>query len=476
MQLRRSVSAVVVFAVLVTSAACGARLSDEERALAISAGAPTGQSTDGSAVADDGGTVTDGAVTDGSAADGGTATGGDTTGGATTGGDGGGTTGGTAGGTTGAPAACTPGSATGIGVTATEIKVGNVSQISGLVPGFGQTGVNGVKAYFNMVNSAGGVCGRKLTLVTADDRFQSANNRAETEKLAGQVIAFVGSTTVVDDGGAPVIDAKGVADISLTTTAPRTAAKNNFSPNPIDPSPGAGNGAVGILSYFKRTFGVSKAAIFYQDVATGVNQSKNYEIDFRKAGIPVVAKYPVAPTATNFRSQATDMKEKGVDIVITVAEVGAISNLARAFKDVGYLPKVPFYGAQTYGRKFLQQAGDAANGTRIGLIFSVPEDGGAAIREFATWYQRTAPGADPDFFAILSWVAADLFVDALRAAGPDPSQAKILAHMRTVTSYTGDGLVGGINPAGKAQPKCFHVLEVKGGKWVKSFPAKGFQC
>lgn len=467
MQLRRSVSALAALAVLAAgSAACGSRLSDEERALAVSTGQASTGRTSGVAAPAGGeevatvatvAPVDPGAVTGGEAATG---------------------TPGEAAGPAGpaAAAACAPGAATSTGVTATEIKVGNVSQISGLVPGFGKTGVNGVKAYFNMVNNQGGVCGRKLTLVEADDRFQSANNRAETEKLSGQVIAFVGSTSVVDDGGAPVIEAKGVADISLTTTAPRTAAKNNFSPNPIDPTPGAGNGAAKILTYFKSTYGVAKAAIFYQDVATGVNQSKNYEIDFQKAGIPVVAKYPVAPTATNFRSQATDMQEKGVDIVITVAEVGAISNLARAFADIGYAPKVPFYGAQTYGKKFLQQAGPAAEGTKIGLIFAVPEDGSPAIQQFKTWYERTAPGADPDFFAILSWVAADLFVNALRAAGPDPTQASILEQMRTVTQYDGGGLVAPINPAQKKQPQCFHVVEVKGGRWVKTFPGQGFQC
>jgi len=466
MPLRRSATALVVLAVLVLTTGCGSRLSEEERALAISAaGQTTGGATDGTG-------ITDGAEL-APAETGGTA---DGTAGGTDGGTTGGSTDGTAGGTPGAGATCAPGKATSTGVTPTEIKVGNVSQISGLVPGFGQTGVNGVRAYFNMINTQGGVCGRKVTLVTADDRFQSATNRAETEKLAGQVIAFVGSTTVVDDGGAPVIDAKGVADISLTTTAPRTKAKNNFSPNPIDPAPGAGNGAHNIIKYFKSKYGLKKAAIFYQDVATGVNQSKNYEIDFGKAGIPVVAKYPVAPTATNFRSQATDMKEKGIDIVITVAEIGAIANLARAFDDVGYLPKVPFYGAQSYSQRFLQTAGAAAEGTKVGLIFDVPETGGAAINQFKTWYQRTAPGADADFFAILSWVAADMFVDALRAAGPDPTQAKVLAEMRKVTNYTGDGLVAGTNPAQKKQPKCYHVLEVKGGRWVKTYPAKGFQC
>ena len=463
MPVRRSIVSFVVLALLAASTACGSRLSEEERALATSGNGQAATAAGEEALTDGSAPAETAANTDGTA-----------TGVTAGGGDGGTPTAGPV--ASGAPAACTPGKATGIGVTPTEIKVGNVSQISGLVPGFGQTAVNGVRAYFNMVNTQGGVCGRKLTLVTADDRFQSATNRAETEKLAPQVIAFVGSLTVVDDGGAPVIEAKKVADISLPTTPPRISASHNFSPNPVDPTPGVGNGTTRIMKYFKAKYGLTKAAIFYQDVATGVRQSKNFEIDFKNAGIPVVAKYPVAPTATNFRSQATDMKERGVDIVITVAEIGAISNLARAFEDVGYQPKVPYYGAQTYSQKFLTNAGTAANGTKIGLIFDVPETGGAAVSTFKTWYQRTAPGADMDFFAILSWVAADMFVNALRAAGPDPTQAKIVAEMRKVTNYTGNGIVGGINPAQKKFVKCFHVIEVKGGKWVKTYPAKGFQC
>jgi ABC-type branched-subunit amino acid transport system substrate-binding protein len=472
MPLRRAIGALTVLAVLTLTTACGSRLSDEERALATSRqGVTGGEATDGGL-----GDITDGgeaaAPGDGAGGAGGTtAGGGGTTGGTTSGGSGGGD-----GGVAGGP--CRPGAATSTGVSPTEIKVGNVSQITGLVPGFGQTGVNGVRAYFAMVNNAGGVCGRKLTLVTADDRFQTATNRAETEKLADQVVAFVGNTSVVDDGGAPVIDAKGVADISLATTPPRIRAKNNFSPNPIDPTPGAGNGVDKVLRYFDSTQDVKSAAIFYQDAAVSSSQVPAAEIAFKKAGIPVVAKYPVAPTATNFRSQATDMKERNVDLVYTIAEINAISNLARAFDDVGWFPKVPYYGAQTYGQKFLQLAGPAAEGTEIGLIFAVPEEKSTVpgMAAFDTWYRRAANGTDPDFFALLSWVAADMFVTALTKAGPDPSQAKIVQQMKTFTSYTGGGIVAPINPAQKKQPQCFHVLEVKGSRWVKQHPAKGFAC
>ena len=139
----------------------------------------------------------------------------------------------------------------------------------------------------------------------ADDRFQSATNRSETEKLAGQVIAFAGSLSVVDDGGAPILDQKGVADVSLATTPPRVDGQEQLPAEPDRPHPrrrqrpGQGPDATS-----RPRRGISKAAIFYQDVATGVNQSKQYAIDLQKAGIPVVATYAVAPTATNFRSQA----------------------------------------------------------------------------------------------------------------------------------------------------------------------------
>ena len=463
---KRYAAVLLAFTLALTTAACGSRLSDDERALAVSSGgqlSPAGNpaaSDTGDALATGDTVTTD---TTALAADAG----------ATQAGPAASSPAAAAG-----PGACTPGSATSTGVTPTEIKVGNVSQITGLVPGFAQTSVNATKAYFNMVNNAGGVCGRKLTLLTADDRFQSATNRSETEKMAGQVLALVGSLSVVDDGGAPVIDSKGIADVSISTTAPRIAAKNNFSPNPIDPTPGAGNGLVKMLEYFKSTAGISKPAILYQDVATGVNQSNSYKVDFEKAGIPVVATYPVAPTATNFNTQANDMKQKGIDFVITVAEVNAMANLAKAFESVGYFPKVPFYGAQVYGKKFIQLAGSAAEGTKVGLIFAIPEEAAnnPAIAALNTWYARTAPGADLDFFALASWVAADMFVTALKAAGPDPTQAKIVAELSKLTSFDGGGLVAKINPAQKKLTPCYHVIEIKGGKWVKTFPAQGFQC
>jgi hypothetical protein len=98
------------------------------------------------------------------------------------------------------------------------------------------------------------------------------------------------------------------------------------------------------------------------------------------------------------------------------------------------------------------------------------------VQAFNTWYARTAPGADVDFFALMGWVAGQLFVRALTAAGPDPTQAKLVAELSKLTHFESD-MVSPINPAGKKFSPCFLVVKVKGGKWQKEFPdGPGFSC
>src|SRR5688572_26202315 len=205
---RRIILPIAAISVLLLTASCGARLSDEQLEAARSSGAGTGTGATGTGAA----TGTGGGTTGGGATGGGTTAGGTTGGGGTAGGD---TTGGGGGG--GGEAACVaaPG-ATDPGVTDTEIKFGNVSTITGPVPGFGETGRTGAKAYFEYINGTeGGVCGRTLSLVTGDDGLDTARNRSETEKLAGQVFGFVGNTTVEDSGGASVIGGTNIPNCAL---------------------------------------------------------------------------------------------------------------------------------------------------------------------------------------------------------------------------------------------------------------------
>jgi len=381
-----------------------------------------------------------------------------------------------AGGDGGAAAACTPQPVDEVGVSDTEIVLGNVSTISGPIAGFGQTGVNATKAYVNYVNATGGVCGRQLRLITGDDRLDAGTNRSETQRLASQVLGFVGAVTVVDNGGAAVVNGTNIPDVGLTIGADRGANPNNFSPNPIDFSK-PGNAAIPPFRYFAER-GVTSAAIVWPAQADARGRGQGYEYDLRQAGITDITTYEVAITETNYVGVAQQIKNRGTQLVVTTLEVSGMARLAQAFQQVGYRPEVPFYGAQAYGRQFLELAGSAAEGTKLAVTYSIFEDAPsvAPMATFLEWYERTAPGSEPDFFAIMSWAAADMLVTALREAGGAPTRDAVLERLRAQTNYTGGGFLAPRNPPAKQMGECFAVITVEGGQWRRVEPAEGFLC
>ena len=169
-------------------------------------------------------------------------------------------------------------------MTDTEIKLGNVSTISGPVPNFGATGRAGAKAYLDFVNNQGGVCGRKLSLVNGDDRLDPGINRSQTDQMKDSVFGFVGNTTVEDDGGAGVIGGTNIPNCSLIIGSEALKQPNYYSPNPIDPS-GTTNGTTAIWSWMKANKGVTKVGIVYPDNPNAAAHPQGYQNDIAAAGL-----------------------------------------------------------------------------------------------------------------------------------------------------------------------------------------------
>jgi ABC-type branched-subunit amino acid transport system substrate-binding protein len=69
------------------------------------------------------------------------------------------------------------------GVSDTEIKVGLSGPLSGVVGFLGDEAAGAIDSYFQSVNAAGGVGGRKLKLITYDDRFDNSQTLANVRRL-----------------------------------------------------------------------------------------------------------------------------------------------------------------------------------------------------------------------------------------------------------------------------------------------------
>ena len=82
----------------------------------------------------------------------------------------------------------------GPGVSDTEIKLGQTIPYSGPASAYGTIG-RIEEAYFNMVNSKGGLNGRKIRMISLDDGYSPPKTVEQTRKLVEQeeVLAIVGT-------------------------------------------------------------------------------------------------------------------------------------------------------------------------------------------------------------------------------------------------------------------------------------------
>jgi len=118
------------------------------------------------------------------------------------------------------------------------------------VPGLFKGAKDVTQAFFNYMNSQGGVCGRKLNLDARDDQFDVNQNKAQYQDAISKDFGFVGSFSVVDQGGSSALAAHpDVPDVAYALSHEHFNLPNNFSPQPLPPG-----WRLGSLNYFKAKF------------------------------------------------------------------------------------------------------------------------------------------------------------------------------------------------------------------------------
>ena len=78
-----------------------------------------------------------------------------------------------------------------------DIKVGVVYELTGGTASFGTAANNGTKLAFKEINAAGGVLGKQITMVSADNKGEPSESANAMTKVISQdkVVAVVGFTT-----------------------------------------------------------------------------------------------------------------------------------------------------------------------------------------------------------------------------------------------------------------------------------------
>ena len=114
-------------------------------------------------------------------------------------------------------------------------------------------------------------------------------------------------------------------------------------------------------------------------------------------------------------------------------------------------------------QKLLQLAGPAANGVFLPTTF-VADNPDPKVKSFVEGY-RTRYGSEPSMFAAQAYDATNIMLNAIVAAGPNPTRQKVrdaLAATRNFAGVTGDTT---FDPKTREPSKTLTRMEIVDGKF-----------
>ena len=302
------------------------------------------------------------------------------------------------------------------GVTSDRIVLGQAAVFSGPAAQLGIQVRNGIQAYFAAVNERGGVNGRKLELVSEDDKYEPKEAPAASRKLIEErkvfaLLGYVGTPTGVQH--LPVTTAAKVPLVGMFTGAEALRVPMNRYVFHVR------------ASYYDETekiveqvvsTGGKKIAVFYQDDAYGQAGLKGVEQAMAKRNLKIAQLGTVERNTLKVEDAVKKISAVQPDAVVMISAYASCAEFIKQMKKAG--SAATFYNVSFVGSVSLATAlGKDGNGVAISQV--VPFPWGTAV-PVVKEYQAAATKAgftDFNFGAMEGFLMAKVMVEGLRRAG-----------------------------------------------------------
>ena len=348
---------------------------------------------------------------------------------------------------------------------AKDIKIGGNFELTGGIANFGKQTTNGIKLAFKEVNAAGGVLGKQLTFVEADNKSEPSEATNAITKLITQdkVVAVLGPVAssnvlatlqVSQDNKVPVLTATGT-NTKITVDGGKVrpyAFRGCF----IDPFQGT------VMANFASKSLKAKTAAIYIDNSSDYSKglAQVFEESFTKNGGKIVSKEAFLQKDQDFKTILVKIKGTNPDVIYVPGYYEEVGKIVKQARELGIT--APFVGGDGWDSPKLVEIGTAAalNNTFMTNHYSV-EDTSSASKAFVDAYKKEY-GQVPDAMAVLGYDAMYVLIDAIkRANSAEPGKIRdALAATKEYPAVTGKISLNENHDAVKSAV----ILELKDGK------------
>jgi branched-chain amino acid transport system substrate-binding protein len=344
------------------------------------------------------------------------------------------------------------------------IKIGLLAPLTGQAAADGLSVQNSVKLAVEKVNAEGGLMGKKVELITYDDRADGKEAVALARKLIEQdkVVAVVGgSYSTPSRAMAPIFQEEKIPAVYAYAVHPDVTKAGNFNFR---------NGFLGMVEGKAAAYTAvkllkaKKIALLISDNDFGRTLAEGFKMYIDKyakgaATITSVQAYPMQEK--DFKAYLSKIKDENVDVIFSSGyyfQTGPVVKQAREMGIKAYI--IGEEGADS--PKFLEIAGKSAEGFVIVTNLN-RDDKRAQVQNFLKTFESRYK-IQPDMVGASAYDAFMIIVDGIKRAksvkGPD-----IRGSIATLKDF--DGLTGQIKrftPEGEVV-KDVQVQTVKDGRF-----------
>lgn len=296
-----------------------------------------------------------------------------------------------------------------------EIVIGEYESLSGQTATFGQSTHEGLQLALQQINDAGGILGKKVRVITEDDRSDANEAVTAVQKLVNSdgVLAVIGEVASKRSlAGAGVCQQYKCPMLSPSSTNPDVTVENGvvkpyiFRICFIDTFQGRINGKFAVEQGWKN---VAMMTNVDEDYSKGLAKSFHDEFG-RSAKLADEESY--GDSTQDFKAQLSRIKEQNPDAVYVPGYYNEVGLILPQAKQVGL--NVPFFGGDGWDSPLTLKLPDA-QGDFYSDHYS-PDEKRPEVQEFVKayfdMYHKT-----PDAMAVLGYDAMRVIADAIKRAG-----------------------------------------------------------
>ncbi|WP_342730416.1 ABC transporter substrate-binding protein [Bradyrhizobium sp. B117] len=364
----------------------------------------------------------------------------------------------------------------GPGVSDTEIRIGQTAPYSGPLSSLSRFG-RIEAAYLNMMNAAGGINGRKVTLVSLDDAFSPTKTVQQTRKLVedDNVLAIVGSIgTPTNLAVTKYLNSKQVPQILVLASTPKLDDPENLPwtttfmmPQPVETRIYA--------DYLLKTKPDAKVAVIYQNDDLGKGNLAGFKAALgSRASTMVVAEAAYDIMEPTVDSQVVVLKASGADTLFHASNARFAAQAIRKAHELNWKVQHVLLSGVSSISAVLRPAGlTASTGAVSAFWLKTSEDpmwdDDAGMREFRAFMKQWAPNDDIEE-SIFPYATAQMIVEVLKRCGDDLSRENLI---RQATSVQGlqlptflPGLTINVTPSSRIGWTKARMARFNGTRWV----------